>query len=418
MKASKKRSVAPQSESWFAGRGSRVAALVVLACVVLVAFGTRNKQSRPGATADSPDDPAAPPSPAAQLSQRGDPNPSAMASGSASAEPPAPPMTPEEARARAIEHAKRSLDIYKETMVFPLWSRPFDGSTRHLAEWNKPFPEGQPFAADKDRNEIRVDVVLDKLFAAPGEAITATVTVAYDVSGVPVEADTTAGHIVVYDESSQAFQPIPSGDVSFNEGPSGTYTASFTPSTFQALRDKQVEARFVTHVALGEFFKDVTEPFQYASEDVFTVRDIAVDRMTNDGSLEVMFDVNVSYTAPTLVEAVLYDATGSKGIVTYDDYITPTQTGGTKMSITFFGKAIRDSGINGPYSVRALHGHVKVPTADPPEVFWSRPATPVLMTHSYLASMFSDAPYSSPEKTAKIQLYQQTISDLQKPPQN
>jgi hypothetical protein len=144
------------------------------------------------------------------------------------------------------------------------------------------------------------------------------------------------------------------------------------------------------------------------------VRDIAVDRISA-GSLEVVFDVNVSYVAPTLVEAVLYDASGKTGIATYDDYVHPTQTGGTKITITFFGKAISDSGINGPYSIRALHGHVKVPTAQPPEVFWARAASPVLLTQAYSAGMFSNAAWSSPEKDAKIAQYQQTIAEMQQP---
>jgi hypothetical protein len=58
-----------------------------------------------------------------------------------------------------------------------------------------------------------------------------------------------------------------------------------------------------------------------------------------------------------------------------------------------------------------------VPGADPPEVFWARPdSAPELLTHAYAASMFSDSAWSSPEKDAKVQLYRQTIAELQSNP--
>jgi hypothetical protein len=85
--------------------------------------------------------------------------------------------------------------------------------------------------------------------------------------------------------------------------------------------------------------------------------------------------------------------------------------GPQEMQITFFGRAINEKGIDGPYSIRALHGHVRVPDADPPEVFWAH-ETPI-STGTYKATDFAAGEWDSAEKQTKINQYKTLIGDLE-----
>jgi hypothetical protein len=278
-----------------------------------------------------------------------------------------------------------------------------------LAEWNRPWSVGQPFAADANQNEIRADVTLDKLYAAPGEALNAKLVVSYDDTAELVEPTSVKGRVELYETASESWKTAT--EVDFTRTAPGNYTASFTPSTIAALRGTPREARFITRVALGDFFKDLPQIFQYAAEDVFTVTSMRSNRIVS-GSLEIVLDVEVRHAVPTLVQATLFDADGKTGIAVYDEYFRPESTGPTQLTVRFFGKAIRGKGVGGPYSVRALHGHIKHPTAEPPEVFWARKDEPVLLTRAYDVSEFSDNEWSSPEKDAKIAQYTKMMEEL------
>jgi hypothetical protein len=310
----------------------------------------------------------------------------------------------------SVLRARRSLEIYKATMVCPPWSRPLDDSTRHMLEWNRPWPVGQPFAADKDRREIRVDASLDKLFAGAGESMTATVTVTYEEPPhAPVTPDQLTGWVRYLDGDWKI-----AANVSFSRN-GDRYVATFTPSAIPALAATPREAQFIVHVQLGELFpKDLVIPFPYAAEDAFAVTGVSADRATPDGSLEVSLDVDVKHVAPTLIQAALFDVDGKRGIATYSDYFRPAVVGKQAVVIKFYGKPIYESRVSGRYRVLALNGHVKVPGTSPPEVFWARSdkLPPLLTAGVYASSQFTRESWNSPEKDAKIKQYEDLIREL------
>lgn len=310
----------------------------------------------------------------------------------------------------SVERVRKSLEIYKETMVYPPWSRPIDDATKHLLEWNKPWPIGQPFAADKDRREIRVDASLDKLFAGTGEPFTATVTIKYEhPPNEPVVPEQLSGRVQYLDGEWKLAEEVTFAKVG------DRYIATFTPSTIPALAAKPREAQLLVHVQMGELFpKELPIPFQYSATDSFTVEGLAGDHVTADGSLEVALDVNVKHLAPTLVQAFLFDADGKRGISTYSEYFRPTAIGRQQVPIKFFGKSIYESRIGGRYRVQSLNGHVKVPGAMPPEVFWARSdqLPPLLTARPYSSGQFTRDAWTSTEKDAKIKQYEDLIRDL------
>lgn len=316
------------------------------------------------------------------------------------------PPSSEQANVYAVEQLQKSLQIYEEFAVYPPWSRPYADNMRHYVEWNELRPEGQPFAVDEEKRELSVEVSLDRMYAAPGEALHALVKVGRLEDGVllPAAFDEVTARIEWNDpENGYAL-----AQALALEQHGTDYAVSFMPSQIDVLVAGQREAMFTAEVRKGVFFKVIRIPFQYAIEPVFQVLGIAEDRIEN-GSLVVDLDVDVAHATPTLIQAVLYDPSGQTPIAVYDDYFRPTEPGRQTATITFFGKVLREKNVTGPYSIRALHGVGRNPNVEPPEIYWKRDDTPALVTGLYFPSQFSDAAWSSPEKDEKIGQYTELI---------
>jgi hypothetical protein len=338
---------------------------------------------------------------------------------------------------RGADQIREALEQYQAFSQFPPWSRPADGSQTHLWKWNSLDATGQAFGNDGKGKKISGELVLDKMFAGPGEAITATVTVwrgGYeDTTREPMDANVT-GAIEVWRDAkpspagspsvapppavpgagpapgSEGFFPV--ATVSFASiagGPGRRYVATFTPSTIEALKT-QAETRFVATVDPDGHPFPFAESFRYAASAPLVVLEQHSDAIVK-GSLEVTVAVDVKKLGPVMVQATLFDAAGTNAIATYDDYYRPTQLGPQELKITFFGKAIGDKRVDGPYSVRALHGFVRLADTDPPEVFWESKVP--LATGSYKATDFSNREWDSPEKTEKINQYKRMLGALE-----
>lgn len=300
---------------------------------------------------------------------------------------------------------EQTLALYKQQMIYPRWSRPIDGSAPHLLDWNRSIKTGQPFAADRERREIEAHVVLDHSYAGPGDRLTARIEVYRTQGRVAIAPDKIAARVEVYAGDPQGWQlatavvvvPVASG-----------WEATFSPSGIERLASAQRPARVVVRVEHGEFVKELPLAFRYSASAPLLVIGKTGDRI-EAGSLAVDYDVDVRHAQPTLVQAVLYDGTGTRPIATYSDWFRPTVTGRQPMTITFYGKVIRDFDRSGPYRIKNLHGHVRVPQADPLEVWWSMADEPGMVTAAYRPSVFTDREYSSAEKTEAIARYQEAI---------
>jgi hypothetical protein len=338
------------------------------------------------------------------------------------------------------DKAREALAQYLLFSEFPPFSRPADGSQEHLWKWNQLDPVGQAFATDKKGGaKISAELVLDKMFAAEGESITATVTVwrgAYeDATREPADAKV-VGYVEAWrsaDPSSAApagsasvvapqkpgeapaagaegYAPVET--VTFTSvagGPGHRYVAKFTPSMIAALKT-QKDVRFLASVDADGHPFPFSQPFRYAATTPIVLLEQHSDQIVK-GSLEVTITLDVKKLGPVMIQATLYDATGTTPIAVYDDYLRGSVLGKQEARIAFFGKAIHDKGIDGPYSIRAIHGFVKADDTDPPEIFWESKLN--LSTGSYKATDFSSSEWDSPEKQAKINQYKQLISSFE-----
>jgi len=315
------------------------------------------------------------------------------------------------------DHVRRALADYKDFAMFPPWSRPVDEAQQHVVEWNPKIHEGRVFDRDKQGHDLSADVTLDRMFAGPGQSLTATAKVWKDVDGKQQPADfKITGKLQVFDPSHTGGGGATVGDepgwsnvsdVAF--GPGNPRTATFTPSAIPALAKSAKQVRLIVRIDAADHPAPFELAFRYAAAAPVVVLGKQSDAIV-DGSLQVNLDVDVKVVTPIEVSAALYAADGKTAICMYDDYKRPEQTGHQTFTLTFFGRCIHRAGANGPYVVGALHGLAR-PDADGPEQFWSHAQQ--YATATYAASDFSDAEWQSHEKDLKIQQYEETIAKFE-----
>lgn len=332
-------------------------------------------------------------------------------------EPPPSGNLREVATQKAIETRAEYLEFAK----YPPNSRPADGSQEHLIVWNREIVDEQAMTYDDRKRRISVTAKLDRYFAEKGQSLTVTVQVWHGEKDdpqtmIPFEL---IGHIEVYDGDTGTNPLTRSGagpgykvvdSFEFKRGKDiNERVASFIPSQMKELTEGPVEARATVWVQLGEDRKPYSMTFSYVTDPPLEVLGKA-DESSASGSLDIDLNVDIKVKGPVLVQATLFDGTGTIPIAVYDDYYRPEKLGKQTIPLHFFGKIISEKGLNGPYLVKSVHGHIKQLDKVPEELWWEY-HTPI-KTREYRASDFSGSDWQSPEKDAKIKQYDEYVEDL------
>lgn len=302
-------------------------------------------------------------------------------------------------RAAAVARLDETIQSYRATMVYPLWSRPADGSTEHITRWNHPISVGQPFAHDAAGREISAKVRIDRIFAAPGAAVGVQVTASYTASGAPAPLDQVDVKLQWRDRANEwvTAQAVP-----VRQG-ADSWTGAVVPSQVAALRETVREARLVTLVRVGELSRELSLDFAYAVEPPVVVHGIASERVV-EGGLELGLDVDLAAVAPVRMMATLF--AGTAAIAVFDDRYFPTRAGRQVIPVRFFGKILHDRQLAGPYRLGAVHGYVYRRDLVPDQVLFDRADIPAMMTAAYAATAFSPAGYHSPETDSRLAHYE------------
>lgn len=313
-------------------------------------------------------------------------------------------------RAVAVKKLDETIRLYRETMTFPLWSRPADGSNAHLTRWNEPISTGQPFAADAAKREIRADAQIDRVFAGPGQPINVLVTASYVDDGSPAQLEQVDAELQWRDRRAAEkndrdnewvlIQPVP-----LRAKGKGSWIGAVVPSEVELLRGSNREVRIMAFVGIGEQARQLTLDFTYAAVQPVIVQGIASDRVVS-GSLELGLGVELASAAPVALVATLFSADGKTPIAVYDDRYFPKRAGPQIIPMQFFGKILHDRGIDGPYRLGAIHGYVFRAGEVPDQAFFDRADSADLKTSPYAASTFSPAAFESPEVAARIAHYE------------
>jgi hypothetical protein len=326
----------------------------------------------------------------------------------------------------SVEAVRNTRALYVEGSVFPPWSRPATPAWDSFVRWNAPRERtDDTVAEDPQGREVRAALVLDRLYARPGEPIVATLTLWRGDRKDPQEQISfgAGADIQVYDQTvydaekwnprakmpgytsvwSHGFEAVP--------GQLNTGRVRFVPS--EILED-QVSARFLATVKVkskggGWIEKPLELDFNYAIEEPVVVLAKVADRVDEDGALRVDFDVDIRQAVPIKVESTLFDATGETAIAVFQDFWRPTATGKQTFSVRFFGRALAERGIAGPYTL-SVHGFALRFDREPAELHWRDDR--VFTTNSYRPDDFSMGEWQDPTKEDMLRTYDQLEADL------
>jgi hypothetical protein len=322
-------------------------------------------------------------------------------------EPPPEPiasrdLSEPEARAQAAVRLDETIRLYRDTMQYPLWSRPADGSNAHLTHWNHPISVGQPFAVDAARREIQATAQIDRIFAAPGQAIAVTAALTYVDDGAPAPGGEVGAEVQWRDRQRDEWitaQVVPL------ERRGASWSGAIVPAEVAALRAAVREARVLVYTRLGEYEREHTLDFSYAITSPVVVRGLSSDRVV-EGSLELGLEVELATADPVALQATLFHAESGQPIAVFDDRYFARRAGRQIIPVRFFGKALRERGLDGPYRLGAIHGYVYRRELVPDQHFFDRAEAPALRTTAHRAADFSADAYQSPEVAARLAHYE------------
>jgi hypothetical protein len=316
---------------------------------------------------------------------------------------PATGLSDPAARAVAVAKLDETINLYRETMTYPLSSRPADASNAHLTDWNHSISTGQPFAVDAAKRELRADARIDRVFAAPGQAVTVSVTASYVDDGTPAALEEVDAELQWRDRQANEWVLIQA--VALQAAGKGSWRGAVIPSQVEALRGPIREVRIMAYARVGEFARELSLDFSYALDQPVVVRGLVSERVVA-GSLELDLDVELSSAAPIGLNATLFAADGTTPIAVYDDRYFAKGAGRQIITLTFFGKILHDRKVDGPYRLGAVHGYVYRQGQSPDQVFFDRADEPPMRTAAHPASGFSPEAYQSPDVAARIAHYE------------
>lgn len=313
------------------------------------------------------------------------------------------------ARAMAVERIEQTLQIYRDTMVYPLSSRPADESNAYITRWNHPISLGQTFAVDHAGREIQAVAQIDSTFAPPGVPVSVQAHVTYVADGTPASVEDIGAELQWRDREANEWvtvQAVPLHRAGDN------WTGSVVPSQIDALRVQVREPRILVSVRNGEYAREFPLDFAYAVAQPVIVHGIASEQ-TIDGSLELGLDVELTAPAPVRLMATLFAADGTTPIAVFDDRYFPTKPGRQVIPVRVFGKVLHDRGIDGPYRLGAVHGYMYRRDAMPDQLVFDRADLPAMVTAAYPVARFSPDAYQSPEVAARVAKYEALRDALQ-----
>ncbi len=128
------------------------------------------------------------------------------------------------------------------------------------------------------------------------------------------------------------------------------------------------------------------------------------DRLV-DGSLVIDVEVEVSRAGRFHVEGSLFTLRGEG--VAWAQYAAQLQPGRAWLPLTFYGLAIREKGLDGPYVLRSLA--LSTTTGMPNQK--NRVLIDAYQTRAYRATQFTDQPYNDPDMIAAAERLEQAARE-------
>jgi hypothetical protein len=364
-------------------------------------------------------------SPQAAVAPRALPPPASAPSRVAAAQPVAAPFSASGVQARQaqralweqrLERAKGTLEAYNRSTRYPFESQPAAAHADQLRP-NDPIVEDHALRTPDGRASegVRLRTSQERIFVQGSESVKFTVSVV-DKDGValPLRVVRASAHEVPAPNTASLYPDVP---MNFNdEGANGDATAG----------DKVYGAQLQpsTQGFAGLFGQIRVElMLQYAGQQGFTYFDVMVTseppatwaggvrEALEEGSLNFYLKANVRDAGRYVVTGRVDDANGKPfALLTFNEELN---AGTQEIRLTVFGKLVRDAKPAFPLTLRDVEAFLLRPDAFPDRRLMPRLAGSVHASKSYALANFSDAPWTSEERSRYLTELTKDVTDAQ-----
>ncbi|MFW5740934.1 MAG: choice-of-anchor X domain-containing protein [Myxococcota bacterium] len=311
------------------------------------------------------------------------------------------------ARVASVRKLEAALETFLRNNQYPPWSRPIDEGTRYKLQWNvattselrlsdEPGMETQiAFRADRAHvmfNEPLVTWIEVWRKGDPSNRIPATIVSAWVIS----TRGTRPGRAVElqYRDDGGGGDEV-AGD--------RRYTNRFVPAEHAELRTPQ-QVQIHAVVEADGVRTMVSRDFTYTPRPILDL--LSIEDGLRKGHLVISLSLDVYESGLFTFEANLMSGDGETALV-YADESIELQAGRRTASLRFFGKAIVDKGLGGPYQVRDIRAVLRASTPSEDNLRWFSDRTHV--TKGYALDAFSAAAWDAPEKREKTASFRELI---------
>lgn len=307
----------------------------------------------------------------------------------------------------SLARLKQEYENYRLASIYPHWSMPLTPDMEFALKWNATVTEDLAF--DENGGFVRFDGSAGRVFA--NEPYVAWLTAWRVVKGekkpLPIRVKRAAVSVTSGSNVGEAFEVAfhDDGKDGDSEAHDNTLSTRFVPAEHSELSVAST-ARIDAYIDIDGHPRHLVRDFVFAPRNVLEVK--GMHDQLRDGSLVVTLDCEVLENGVYTFYANLVASDDSPIAMTKLSF--PLTAGRKNVDLTFFGKVIRDRGIDGPYIVRDIHG-MRRAEGDEMDVWWSHP-TPH-RTARYAADDLSDAEWNDPERIERLQNFERVIHEME-----
>lgn len=301
-----------------------------------------------------------------------------------------------------LERAQAALNTYADSTRYPHESQPASAHSDQMHP-NRPVEEDLPLrlANGKTAEGLTLHTLQERVFVQGSESVRFTVSVRdRDSQAQPLHIVRAGAREIPAPRTASTY---PAVQMPFNdEAQSGDlaagdriYSAALQPST-QGFAGLHGQIRV-------EVFLEVASQQAYTYFDIVYTPDAPatwlgeVREAIEGGSLNFYLKAQVAQAGRYVVSARIDDASGASfALVGFNDELA---TGTQEVRLTLFGKLVRDGQPSFPLRLRDVDGFLLIPDAFPDRRLMPRLQGIVHTSKTYTLASFSDAEWSSEERT-------------------
>lgn len=297
--------------------------------------------------------------------------------------PPAAPTEPDETAPDETAQGLSPVEAYRRYAVYPPTSRPLHANQSDLIDWNRRHESPR---ADPDDAEVAILFTADRYHVVGEQTLSPLLDVRR--AGEPATVQVLDSRVHLPDGRALPFALEPRD---------GLYAGVIAPAAWGLTATARIEVEAAFDAGSGprtaRFFAT------YTPDDAVPARFGAAlgDRVV-DGSLEVTVEVHVERAGLYLFDANLFAAGEPVAWTRSKPHLEPGTHG---LTLRFFGKAIADRGLDGPFTVEQLRGALAAPGSTPATVQMP-PYDGAIPTAAHTADAFSPAEWDDPRKQRRI----------------